>query len=126
MQNRRTYSVGTISAISLLFGPTPTVARGQSYGSQEVAFWWQEPNRHCRDKSPEVSPEDKVSINVTQSVQNLKGNLRGVVRKRARDVTSVTKKMKTKQARVIKSDRFSLFNLFTRHLVRCRGRISPH
>ena len=37
----------------------------------------------AENRSPEVSPKDIVSKHVTQSVQNLIGNLRGGGRKRA-------------------------------------------
>ena len=54
-------------------------------------------------KSPVLSPKDIVSKHLTVSVQNLIGNRRGGGRKRARGVSSVTKKRKkTKRARVIK------------------------
>jgi len=48
--------------------------------------------------SPELSPKDIVSKHVTESVQSLFGNLRGGGRKRARGVTSVTKRNKVKRA----------------------------
>jgi len=57
------------------------------------------------NKSHDVSPKDIVSKHVTQSVQNPIGNMRGGVSKRARGVTSVTKRRKNaKRARVIKRD----------------------
>ena len=55
------------------------------------------------NKTPEFSHKDIVSKHVTESVQNLIGNRRGCGRKRARGVTSVTKR-KAKRARVIKRD----------------------
>jgi hypothetical protein len=61
------------------------------------------------NKSLELSPKDIVSKHVNESVQNLIGILRGDVgRKRARGVSSVTKKRKkAKRARVINRDIFS-------------------
>jgi hypothetical protein len=57
----------------------------------------------AENKSPEVSPKYIVSNHVTESVSNLIGNLRGGGRKRARGVTSMTKKRKkAKRSRVIK------------------------
>jgi hypothetical protein len=59
----------------------------------------------AENKSPELSLKEIVSKHVTESVQNLIGNLRGGGRKRARAVSSVTKKRKkAKRARVIKRD----------------------
>ena len=52
------------------------------------------------NKSPELIPKDIVSKHVTESVQNLIGNLRGGGRKRAR----VVSRKKAKRARVIKKD----------------------
>jgi hypothetical protein len=46
----------------------------------------------AENKSLELSPKDIVTKGVTESVQNLIGNLRVGGRKRARGVTSVTKK----------------------------------
>ena len=57
----------------------------------------------AENKSPELSPKDIHSKHVTESVQNLIGNLRGGVRKRARGVS----RKKAKRARVIKRDIFS-------------------
>ena len=51
------------------------------------------------NRSPELSPKDIVSKHVTESVQNLIGNLRGGGRKRAGGVSR-----KVKRARVIKRD----------------------
>jgi hypothetical protein len=77
------------------------------------------------NKSPEVNTKDIVTKHVTESVQNLIGNLRGGGPKRARGFTTVTKKRKkAKQARVIKRDTFSLFTSVTRNHVRCRGNVS--
>ena len=76
------------------------------------------------NKSPEVSPKVIVSKHVTETVQNLIGNLRGGVRKRDRRVTSVTlKRKKAKRARVVKRDIFSRFTSVTRLNIRCRGRV---
>ena len=59
----------------------------------------------AENRSPELCPKDIVSKHVTESVQNLIRNLRGGGRKRARGVTSVTKKRKNaKRAGVIKRD----------------------
>ena len=59
----------------------------------------------AENKSPEVRPRGIVSKHVTESVQNLISNLRGGGSKLARGVTSVTKKsMRSKRARVIKTD----------------------
>jgi hypothetical protein len=52
----------------------------------------------AENKSPELSPKDIVSIHVTESVQNLIGNLRDGGRKRT---TGVSRK-KAKRAYVIK------------------------
>ena len=57
----------------------------------------------AKNTSPELSPKDIVSNHVTESVQNLFGNLRSGVRNRARGVS----KKKAKRARVIKRDIFS-------------------
>ena len=55
------------------------------------------------NKSPELRPKDIVSKHVTESVQDLIGNVRGGGLKCARGVTSVMKKRKkAKRARVIK------------------------
>jgi len=60
------------------------------------------------NKSPEVSPKDILSKHVTESMKNLKGNLRGGDCKWATVVTSVTKKRKNaKRVRVIKREIFS-------------------
>ena len=81
----------------------------------------------AEDKSPEVSPKNIVSKHVTESVQNLIGNVRCGVRKRARVVakaTSITKRRKKiERARAINRD-FFLFTSVTRHHVRCRSRVS--
>ena len=64
----------------------------------------------AENKSSAFSPKDIVSKHVTESVENLIGNLRGGGRKRARGVakvTSVTKRGKVKLARVIKRDIYS-------------------
>ena len=62
----------------------------------------------AENKSPESSTKDIVYKHVTDSVQNLIGNLRGGGRKLARGVSSVTKKRKNaKRARLIKRDIFS-------------------
>jgi hypothetical protein len=74
-------------------------------------------------KSPELSPKDIVSKHVTTSVQILKGSLRGCGLKRARGVSSVTKKRKVKRASVINRDVFSRFTSVTRHHVGCRGHV---
>jgi len=59
----------------------------------------------AKNKLHKVSPKYIVSKHVTESVQKLIGHLRGGGRKRARGVTSVTKKRnKAKQGRVIKRD----------------------
>jgi len=59
----------------------------------------------AENKSPEVKPKVIVSKHVTESVQNPIGNLRSGWRKRARGVTSLTKKRKkAKRAHVIKRD----------------------
>ena len=59
----------------------------------------------AENKSPELSPNDIGSKHVTESMQNLIGNVRGGGCKRARGVPSVTKKRKkAKCARVIKRD----------------------
>ena len=55
------------------------------------------------NKSPELSPKDIESKRVTESVQNLIGNLRGGGRKRDRGVSSVKRK-KAKRARVIRTE----------------------
>ena len=57
------------------------------------------------NKSPEVSPKVIVSKHVTETVQNLIGNLRCGERNRANGVTSVTtKRNKAKRGRVKKGD----------------------
>ena len=72
--------------------PTPTLARCQSCGSRDFA-------------SPELSPKDIVSKHVTESVQNIIVNLRGGGRKRAKGISSVTKKRKNdKRVCVIKRE----------------------
>ena len=77
----------------------------------------------AENKLPEANPKDIVSNHVTESVENVIGNLRPGERKRARGVTSVTKKRKkVKRARATKRDIFSRFTSITRHHVRCRGR----
>jgi hypothetical protein len=58
---------------------------------------------NAENKSPELSPKDIVSEHVTESVQNLIGNLRGGGRKRARGFS----RKKAKRARVIERDIFS-------------------
>ena len=68
----------------------------------------------AENKSPELSPKDIVSKHVSESVQNLKGNLRGGGRKRTGGVS----RKKAKRARVIKRDIFSLF--FFIHSSTCR------
>jgi hypothetical protein len=61
----------------------------------------------AENNTPEVSPKNIVSIHVTESVQNVIGNLNLYGGKLAKVVTSVTKKRrKAKQARVIKRDIF--------------------
>ena len=55
------------------------------------------------NKSPELRPKDIVSKHVTESVQDLIGNVRGGGRKRTRGVS----RKKAKRARVIKRDIFS-------------------
>ena len=57
----------------------------------------------AENKSPELSPKDIVSKHVTESVQNLIGNLLGGGRKRTRGVS----RKKAKRPRVIKRDIFS-------------------
>ena len=57
----------------------------------------------AENKSPELSPKDIVSKHVTESVQNLMGNLRGGGPKQ----TSGVSRKKAKRARVIKMDIFS-------------------
>jgi hypothetical protein len=67
-------------------------------------------NDIAENKSPEVSPKDNVSKHVTESVQNLIGNLRGGWRKRNTGVvkfTSMKKRKMAKRTRVIKRDIFS-------------------
>ena len=72
------------------------------------------------NRSPELIPKDILSKHMTESVQKIIGNLRGGVRKRARGVSSVTKKRKkAKRARVIKRDIFSGFTSVTRQHVGC-------
>jgi hypothetical protein len=101
--------------------PTPTVVRGQSCGSRDVAYRRQDSNRYCRELVTRSEPQGIVSKHVTESVQNLIGILRGGGRKRARGVTSVTKK--AKRVRVIKRV-ISIFKSVTRHHVRCGGHVS--
>jgi hypothetical protein len=67
---------------------------------------------NAENKSPELIPKDIVSKHVTESVQNLIGNLHGGGRKRARGVL----RKKAKRARVIKRDNFSRFSSVTRQL----------
>ena len=57
----------------------------------------------AENRSPELRPKDIVSKHVTESVQNLIGNLRGGGRKRTRGVS----RKKAERARVIKRDIFS-------------------
>ena len=57
----------------------------------------------AENKSPELSPKDIGSKHVTESVQNLIGNMRGGGRRRDRGVS----RKKAKRARVIKRDNFS-------------------
>jgi hypothetical protein len=61
----------------------------------------------AENKSHELIPKDIVSKDLTESVQNLIGNLRGGGRKRARGVSSVMKRKRAKRTRVIKRDIFS-------------------
>jgi len=58
----------------------------------------------AENRSPELSPKDIVFKHVTESLQNLIGNLRGGGRKRARGVSSDIKRKKAKRTRVIKRD----------------------
>ena len=81
-------------------GPTHTGARIQSCGSRDVAYRRQDPKSHCSEQVTELSPKDIVSKHVTESVQNLLGNLRGGGRKRAGGVS----RKKAKRAGVIKRD----------------------
>jgi len=60
IQPRSTYSVGMASAVfqqSLSVGPTPTVARGQSSGSRDVASRRHDTNRHCREQVIRSEPQ---------------------------------------------------------------------
>ena len=60
------------------------------------------------DKSLEVSNKDIVSKHVTESVQNLIGNIRGRGRKRvSKEEGKVKSVKKAKRTRVIKMDIFS-------------------
>ena len=86
-------------------GPTPTVARGQALGSETLRTGGKFLTDIAENRLHELSPKDIVCKHVTDSVQNLIGNLRGGGRKRARGVLSLTKKRnKAKRARVIKID----------------------
>jgi len=59
----------------------------------------------AENMSPELSPKDIVSKHVTESVQNIIVNLRGGGRKRAKGISSVTKKRKNdKRVCVIKRE----------------------
>ena len=112
MQPRSTYNADTGSQYfrqSVSVGLNHIVARGQSCRSRDVAYRRQDPNRHCIEQVTRIDPKDIVSKHVNESVQNLIGILRGDVgRKRARGVSSVTKKRKkAKRARVIIRDIFS-------------------
>ena len=80
---------------------------------------------NAENNSPELDTKDILSKHVTESVQNLIGNLRGGSRKGARVVVKVTslQKTKAKRARVIKKAN-SYFNSVTRHHVRFRERVS--
>jgi hypothetical protein len=66
-------------------------------------------------KSTELSPKDILSKHVTESVQNLIGNLRGGGRMKARGVSS-GKRKDAKRARV-KRDIFTRFTTVTRQHV---------
>ena len=81
------------------------MARDQSCGSRDIAYGRQDPSDISENKSPELSPKDIVSKHMTESGQNLIGNLRGGGRKRARGVLSVmNKRKKAQRACVIKRD----------------------
>jgi len=109
MQPRSTYSVVTESAIffgSLFLWVLPLQwRRAKGVGRETLRTGGKILTDIGENKSTEVSPKDIVSKHVTESVQNLLGNLRGGGRKRARGVTCVTKKRKkAKRACVMKRD----------------------
>ena len=75
------------------------MARAKAVGRETLRTGGKMLTDIAENKSPELSHKDIVSKQVTESVQNLIGNLRGGGRKRA----GVSRK-KAKRARVIKRD----------------------
>jgi hypothetical protein len=85
MQPRSTYSAGTDSEIfpAVCYGLSDTYCGvGQSCGTRDVAYRREDPNDNSENKSPELCTKYIVSKHVTETVQNLIGNLRGGGRKR--------------------------------------------